>query len=70
MMAPDLVGKQLELLKVVVPNVSRVALLYNPANPGSAPQVREAEVAARAFGVDCTCWRRGVRRKSTAPSRR
>ena len=51
MMAPDLVGKQLELLKVVVPNVSRVALLYNPANPGSAPQVREAEVAARALGV-------------------
>jgi|SRR5262245_14706848 len=51
MMAPDLVGKQLELLKEVVPNVSRVALLWNPANPGSAPQVREAEAAARALGV-------------------
>jgi len=50
-MAPDLVGKQLELLKEVVPGVSRVALLWNPANPGSAPQVRAAEAAARAVGV-------------------
>jgi putative ABC transport system substrate-binding protein len=50
-MASDLVGKQLEVLKEVVPGVSRVALLWNPANPGSAPQVREAEVAARALSV-------------------
>ena len=50
-MASDLVGKQLEVLKEVVPAVSRVALLWNPDNPGSAPQVREAEVAARALGV-------------------
>ncbi len=50
-MASDLVGKQFEVLKEVVPKVSRVALLWNPANPGSAPQLREAEVAARALGV-------------------
>jgi putative ABC transport system substrate-binding protein len=51
MMAPDLVGKQLEMLKEVVPQVSRVALLWNPANPASASQLREAEAAARALGV-------------------
>jgi len=50
-MASDLVGKQLELLKEVVPKVSRVALLWNPDNPGSAPQLRQAEAAARALGV-------------------
>jgi putative ABC transport system substrate-binding protein len=50
-MAPELVGKQLGVLKEVVPKVSRVALLRNPANPASAPQLREAEVAARALGV-------------------
>jgi putative tryptophan/tyrosine transport system substrate-binding protein len=50
-MAPDLVGKQFEVLKEVVPKVSRVALLRNPANPASALQVREAEAAARALGV-------------------
>ncbi len=51
MMASDLVGKQLEVLKAVVHGVSWVALLWNPDNPGSAPQLREAEVAARALGV-------------------
>ena len=51
MMSPDLVEKQLEILKEVVPKVSRVALLHNPANPGNAPQVRHAQNAARALGV-------------------
>ena len=51
MMSPDLVGKQLEILKEVVPKVSRVALLHNPANPGNAPQVRHAQDAAPALGV-------------------
>jgi ABC-type uncharacterized transport system substrate-binding protein len=51
LMAPDLVGKQLEVLKEAVPSVSRVALLRNPANPASAHQLREAEAAARALGL-------------------
>jgi ABC-type uncharacterized transport system substrate-binding protein len=50
-MGPDMVGKQLQLLKEVVPKVSRVALLRNPANPASAHWLREAEAAARALGV-------------------
>ena len=50
-MAPDLVGKQLELLKELVPKVSRVALLRHPTNPGSAPYLREAEAAARILGM-------------------
>ena len=50
-MAPELVGKQLELLKEVVPKVSRVALLVNPGNPASAPQVRHAQDTARALCV-------------------
>jgi len=51
LMASEVVGKQLELLKEVVPKVSRVALLWNPANPIHALMVREAEVAAQALGV-------------------
>ena len=50
-MAPDLVGKQLELLKEMVPKISRVAVLWNPDNPGGVPQLRQAETAARALGV-------------------
>jgi len=48
-MTSDLVGKQLGLLKELLPRVSRVVLLGNPANPGTAPQLREAEDAARAL---------------------
>jgi ABC-type uncharacterized transport system substrate-binding protein len=50
-MSPDVAGKQLQLLKEVVPKLSRVALLTNPDNPASARFVREAEAAARALGV-------------------
>jgi putative tryptophan/tyrosine transport system substrate-binding protein len=49
--SPDLLGKQLQLLKEVVPKVSRVAFLRHPANPASAANLREAEAAARVLGV-------------------
>jgi putative ABC transport system substrate-binding protein len=50
-MLPDLVGKQLELLKEILPKVSRVALLGNPANPASPQLMRHAHDAARTLGV-------------------
>jgi putative ABC transport system substrate-binding protein len=48
---PELIGKQLEFLKAVLPTVSRVAVLWNPTNPSHALDVRAAEVAAQALGV-------------------
>ena len=48
---PGLVGKQLELVKEAVPNASRVAVLWNPANPAHPFMLREAKVAGRALGV-------------------
>ena len=48
---PEVIGKQLEFLKNVSPTVSRVAILWNPANPGTARTRRAAEVAAPAVGV-------------------
>ncbi|HET8564415.1 MAG TPA: ABC transporter substrate-binding protein, partial [Candidatus Binatia bacterium] len=51
-MTAEVVGKQLELLKETLPKVSRVAALWNPANPiFQAIQLRETEDAARALGV-------------------
>ena len=47
----EIVGKQLELLKEVVPKVSRVAVLGNPGNPSYGPMLREAQVAGRSLGV-------------------
>ena len=37
----ELGGKRLELLKEAVPKVARVAVLYDPANPGSVLEVKE-----------------------------
>ena len=48
---PELVGKQLELLKEAVPKVSRVAVLWNPTNKTHPLSLREAEVAARSLGI-------------------
>jgi putative ABC transport system substrate-binding protein len=47
----DLTGKRFELLKEILPMLSRVAFLSRPANPGHAQYVREAEHAARALGI-------------------
>jgi putative tryptophan/tyrosine transport system substrate-binding protein len=44
---PEIVGKQLELLKAIVPHLSRVAILRNPGNPLHAVLVREAGNVAR-----------------------
>ena len=50
-MSPELVEKQLQILKEVVPKISRVTLLGNPAQPGHGPQVRHAQDGARVLGV-------------------
>jgi putative ABC transport system substrate-binding protein len=47
----DLVPKRLELLKQVAPSASRVAILWNPANASTGPQVQIAEAAAPALGA-------------------
>jgi putative tryptophan/tyrosine transport system substrate-binding protein len=48
---PEIVGKQLEFLKDVLPTVSRVAVLWNPASANHALLVTAADVAAQALGV-------------------
>ncbi len=49
--APETVGKRLELLKEVIPRLSRVAVLGNPGNQAHAPALGEAKAAARSLGV-------------------
>jgi putative ABC transport system substrate-binding protein len=50
-LSPELSGKRLELLKETVPKLSRVAVLGNPGNMATALNFKEAEVAARAYGL-------------------
>jgi len=47
----DVSTKRLELLKEVVPKVSRVAILWNPANPTNPLQVKDTQAAAPALGM-------------------
>jgi putative tryptophan/tyrosine transport system substrate-binding protein len=50
-LAPELSGKRLELLKEVVPKLSRVAVMGTSTIPGNAQQLKETELAAGAFGI-------------------
>jgi len=49
--APEVSGKQMELLKEIVPMLSRVAVFGTSTRPGNAQTLREVELAAGAFGV-------------------
>ncbi|MBI1997782.1 MAG: ABC transporter substrate-binding protein [Deltaproteobacteria bacterium] len=50
-LAPELGGKRLELLKEIVPQLSRVAVLGDPNSPAYGPQLNELKLAARALGL-------------------
>jgi putative ABC transport system substrate-binding protein len=50
-LAPEISGKQLELLKEIVPKVSRVAVLGSSTVPGNAQALRATELAAGALTV-------------------
>ena len=49
MLQADLSGKRLELVREIVPDASRVALLLNPSSPN--PELQPTEAAARALGM-------------------
>jgi len=49
--SPDLSGKRLELLKEVVPQLARVAVLWSPDLAGNPPQWSATHVAAHGLGV-------------------
>jgi putative ABC transport system substrate-binding protein len=50
-LAPEISGKQLELLKEIIPKFSSVAVLGVSNNPGNTQSLKETELVAGAFGV-------------------
>jgi putative ABC transport system substrate-binding protein len=50
-LAPELSGKQMEILKEILPRLSRVAVVGTSTQPGNAQSFKETEHAARTFGV-------------------
>lgn len=47
-----LVGKRLELLREVVPNLRRLAILANAGSPSALPEVRDIQTVARTIGLE------------------
>jgi len=50
-LSPELSGKRLELLKETFPQLARVGVLWDPADPGATANVKETETAGQALGV-------------------
>jgi putative ABC transport system substrate-binding protein len=50
-LAPEISGKRLELLKEIIPGLSRIAVLGSSINSGNAQALKESELAANAFGL-------------------
>jgi putative tryptophan/tyrosine transport system substrate-binding protein len=49
--AAELAGKRLEILKETVPTLSRVALMWEPKNAGSAQTWKESQLPAKELGL-------------------
>ncbi len=57
LLSRELGGKRLELLKEAVPQVARVAVLYDPGSPSGVGELKEVlPVAARALGLTVRPW--------------
>jgi ABC-type uncharacterized transport system substrate-binding protein len=53
----ELGGKRLEILKETIPQLTNVAVLYNPAAPGTVSEVKEdLPAAAHALGLTVQSW--------------
>jgi putative tryptophan/tyrosine transport system substrate-binding protein len=52
LMVPDIAGKRLELLKELLPRLTRVAVLWNAANPYPAIVFKETQTAGRTLAIE------------------
>ncbi len=51
-LSAELIGKRVELLKQMLPGVSRVSVFLFPANPGTRPTLRALDAAGRTLGIE------------------
>jgi putative tryptophan/tyrosine transport system substrate-binding protein len=54
--AADLAGKRLALLREVVPDLRRLAIMANVEYPNAASEMREVQIAARTLGIDAATF--------------
>ena len=51
-MTGEIASKRMSILRELVPGVKRIAVLYNPVDPVTKPQIRDAQRDAPALGVE------------------
>ena len=51
-LSPEISAKQVEILRQIVPSLSRLGVLADSAEPGNARALEETQRAARALGID------------------
>jgi putative ABC transport system substrate-binding protein len=66
MLSTELSGKRLELLKDIVSNLGRVAVLRNPGFPAVAIQSKETQAAAKSLGIELQAWEVRTRKELEA----
>jgi putative ABC transport system substrate-binding protein len=63
-LSTELTAKRLELVREMLPKATRIAVLVNPANPGSTQTtLREVELAGRAIGFETHIVNAGTSRE-------
>jgi putative ABC transport system substrate-binding protein len=65
-LSSDIVAKMLEALHELTPKAARIAALVNPTNQNAATDTKEAEAAARTFGVELQVLKASNERDLTA----
>ena len=56
-------GKQVELIRELVPHVAKLGVLINPTNAGAAPVLANMTDTARSFGIGAPGYGRGADRR-------
>jgi hypothetical protein len=69
MMGGELLGKQLQILKEVVPNLSRVAVLWNPSTPVTHPSYDTLRMRPGPWDSGFVLWKSVVPANLKAPLR-
>lgn len=62
--APDLGGKRLALLRELVPNMHRLLVLGNVGYPPAASEMKEVQAAAGTLGIEAVALKSGQERRS------
>ena len=59
-LAPELSGKGLELLKETIPKLSRIAVVWNPDNPGKTFRLKRRRLRRKHYGCSFNPWKYAV----------